>query len=140
MNEFKFQIAEYLVRTIAGILFFFQGYDKIFKVKMSGVINAFMGDAGRHHVPPIIVKISAYYTSIAEFLGGILLILGLFTNYALYALGLDLIIVCFAFSMIEPIWDMKFVFPRLVLICILLLMPSQTNAWSLDCLLDIKTR
>jgi putative oxidoreductase len=137
MSELKFQIAELLVRTFAGILFLFQGYDKLFIVKMKGVISTFALDADRQNIPRFMVTMIAYYTSIVEFFGGAALILGLFTNYTLYLLGLDLLLVGLAFSIMQPMWDMKFVFPRFVLVIALLLMPDGYNTISIDNLLNI---
>ena len=134
--EYKLYIAESFLRIFAGILFFFQGYDKLFKIKMPGVIDTFMGDAYRHHVSRPFVAIIAYYTSIVELVGGALLVFGLFTNYALYALGLDLVLVCFAFSFIEPMWDMKHVFPRFMLVILLLILPMENHKLSLDFLIN----
>ncbi len=136
MTEYKLYIAETMVRIFAGILFFFQGYDKLFKIKMPGVIDTFMADAYRRNISRSFVSLIAYYTSIVEFVGGILLVLGLFSNYALYALGIDLLLVCFAFSFIEPMWDMKHVFPRFLLIILLLLLPLEQNILSLDYLIN----
>lgn len=136
MTEYKLYIAETMVRVFAGILFFFQGYDKLFKIKMPGVIDTFMADASRRNISRPFVSLVAYYTSIVEFVGGILLMLGLLNNYVLYALGIDLLLVCFAFSFIEPMWDMKHVFPRFLLIIFLLLLPLEQNILSLDYLIN----
>ena len=136
MTEYKLYIAETMVRVFAGILFFFQGYDKLFKIKMPGVIDTFMADASRRNISRPFVSLVAYYTSIVEFVGGILLMFGLLNNYVLYALGIDLLLVCFAFSFIEPMWDMKHVFPRFLLIIFLLLLPLEQNILSLDYLIN----
>ncbi|MBP7810009.1 MAG: DoxX family membrane protein [Bacteroidia bacterium] len=136
MQEYKLYIAETMVRVFAGILFFFQGYDKLFKIKMPGVIDTFMRDASRRNISRPLVSLIAYYTSIVEFVGGLLLIVGLLSNYVLYALGIDLLLVCFAFSFIEPMWDMKHVFPRFLLIILLLLLPLEQNILSLDYLIN----
>lgn len=136
MAEYKLYIAETMVRVFAGILFFFQGYDKLFKIKMPGVIDTFMRDASRRNIGRPFVSLVAYYTSIVEFVGGILLVLGLLNNYALYALGIDLLLVCFAFSFMEPMWDLKHVFPRFLLIILLLLLPLEQNILSLDYLIN----
>ena len=140
MNEYKVYIAETLVRVFAGILFFFQGYDKLFKIEMPGVIDTFMADASRRHIGRPIVSIIAYYTSIVEFVGGIFLVFGIFTNYALCALGIDLLMVCFAFSLMEPMWDMKHVFPRFILVILLLLLPLENDKLSLDYLINLKLK
>lgn len=131
-------IAELLVRVFAGVLFLFQGYDKLFRVKLSGVIDAFRDDAQRNNIPGPILTSIALYTSIAEFLGGILLLMGFLTNYALYALGLDLVMVAIAFSYLEPMWDMKHVFPRFVLIVVLLLIPEGYRQLSFDHFFNLK--
>lgn len=136
MSEYKLYAAELLIRSFVGILFLFQGYDKLFRVKMKGVIDTFMNDADRYHVPRPFVSAIAYYTSITEFAGGFLLILGLFTNLTIFALSVDLLMVCFAFSFIEPMWDLKYMFPRLILLVLLLVLPENSNYFSFDNLLN----
>ncbi len=140
MTEYKYYIAESMIRVFAGILFFFQGYDKLFNIKMPGVIDTFMGNAARHHVSRLMVSLLAYYTSVVEFVGGLFLVFGIFTNYTLFALGVDLILVCFAFSFLEPMWDMKHVFPRLLLVFILLILPLEHDKLSLDYLFNLKLK
>lgn len=122
----------FTLRVILGLLFFFQGYDKVFKVKMNGVIDFFKSELGNIKVPNIVLKITTYYTSYIEFLCGALLIIGLFTKYSLYLLGIDLILVVGAFSMIKPMWDMQLLFPRLMLLSILLYLPEEWNNISAD--------
>ena len=131
-------IAELLIRVFVGILFLFQGYDKLFRVKLSGVIETFKDDARNHHVPTSFIKGAAYYTSIAEFFCGLFLLLGLFTNYTLYALGIDLILVAIAFSYVEPMWDLKHVFPRFALLVTLLLLPTEYRIISFDHFFNLK--
>lgn len=122
----------FILRVILGILFFFQGYDKIFRVKISGVIEFFHLEMQRHKVPSFVLVFAAYFTSMAEFIGGGLLILGIFKSLAYYLLGLDLLLVCGAFSMMKPMWDMNMVFPRLVILAILLYLPASWDLVSLD--------
>lgn len=131
----NFQIAEFLLRSFAGILFLFQGYDKLFRVKIKGVIDVFAADADRYHIPRPLLTVVAYYTSLVEFLGGTLLLLGLFRSYALYALGLDLLLVSLAFSYMNPMWDLKHLFPRLLLIAALLLVSENYCRYCLDAFL-----
>lgn len=130
--EFNVQIAEFFVRVFLGFLFFFQGYDKLFVIKMQGVISAFQDDANRHHIPLTILTLISYFTSIAELVGGAFLVFGLFTNYAMYLLGADLLLVCCAFTYMQPMWNMKYVFPRLVMLIFLLLLPEASHHFSLD--------
>ena len=138
MLTYKLEIAECLIRMFTGILFFFQGYDKVFKVKISGVVDNFLEDAEHLHIHKPLVTIVTYFTSFIELVGGSLLIVGLFTNYALLALGFDLVLVCFAFSIIRPMWDMQYVFPRLLLIGFLLFLPNEYTKIALDYFLNIK--
>jgi len=137
MLEYKLQITEVLIRVFTGILFLFQGYDKLFTVKISGVVNTFFEEAEHHHIHKPWVTVIAYYTSIVEFLGGLLLILGLFTNYSLILLGIDMVLVAFAFSVMKPVWDLRHVFPRLMLLVTLLLLPEEWKKISLDFLFKI---
>jgi len=129
-------ILVFILRVILGTLFFFQGYDKVFKVKIDGVIEFFRNESRHVKIPEFILKSSAYFTSYAELIGGTLLILGLFKNYALYLLGFDLIIVVGAFSMLKPMWDVNLLFPRLILLGILLFLPSKWDILSLDFIIN----
>lgn len=138
MLAYKLEITEFIIRVFAGILFFFQGYDKVFKIKISGVVDNFLEDAEHIHIHKPLVTGFTYCTSFIELICGALLIIGLFTNYALLALGFDLVLVCFAFSIIRPMWDMQYVFPRLALITFLLVLPNEYTKIALDYLLNIK--
>jgi putative oxidoreductase len=128
----KFQIAELILRMFCGIIFLYQGYDKLFKVKISGVTEAFMANAHNVHISSLVLKTAATFTSIVEFTCGLMLIIGLFKTIALTLLGLDMIIVGLAFSMLEPVWDMRHVFPRLLLVFFLLILPGEWEFFSLD--------
>jgi uncharacterized membrane protein YphA (DoxX/SURF4 family) len=124
-----------IVRIILGTLFFFQGLDKVFNVKIANVISFFKEEASEKYIPPVLMSTSAYLTSYIEFICGALLIVGLFKTPALYLLGLDLILVSAAFSYLKAMWDMQLLFPRLVLLSALLLFPSEWDLLSLDHLL-----
>lgn len=125
-------VLAFILRIILGILFFFQGYDKVFKVKMKGVIETFQLELGAIHLPKWLLVSSAYFTSYIELIAGILLIIGFLKTYALYLVGLDLIIVTGAFSLMKPMWDMQLLFPRLVILSILLYLPTTCDLFSLD--------
>lgn len=132
----KYQVAELLLRLFCGIIFLFQGYDKLFRVKISGVVNTFQNNAERNNVPRFLLSTVAFYTSVVEFMGGLMLILGLFTNIAILALMSDLVLVSIAFSILEPVWDMRHVFPRFILLTILLVIPANWNLFGLDYLIN----
>jgi uncharacterized membrane protein YphA (DoxX/SURF4 family) len=130
--DFYNQPAAYgLARVILGILFLIQGYDKIFNIKMRGVVQAYELPA-KYPFSNSLVWIGTVFTSFAEFIGGLLLIFGLFTSFSLHLLGIDMVLVVLAMSALNPVWDMKFVFPRLALLFLLLIMPATWNLYSID--------
>ncbi len=126
-----------ILRLTLALLFVFQGFDKVFHLKMKKVAKAFQYELGNKHIPRWIVFTAAIYTSYIELIGGLLLIIGLFKTYALYLLGLDLILVTAAFSIIYPMWDMKMVLPRLFLLGALLYLPQAWDVFSIDYILNI---
>jgi uncharacterized membrane protein YphA (DoxX/SURF4 family) len=125
-------VLAFTLRVILGILFFMQGYDKVVKVKLPGVVKSFRYEFGNVKMPDFILVSAAYFSSLIEFVGGLTLILGLFTKYSLYLLGVDLILVVAAFSLINPVWDMKIVFPRIIIWSVLMVIPETYNKLSLD--------
>ncbi|HWY37426.1 MAG TPA: DoxX family protein [Bacteroidia bacterium] len=132
MFDHKLYYTELIVRVFAGILFFFQGYDKVFKIKLKGVINTFEDEARRDHVPHFMLSIFVYITSFVELIGGVFLIIGLCRDYTLALLSADLILVSIAFSISQAMWDTKYVFPRFALIVTLLMMPDYWSLYSAD--------
>lgn len=130
-----YAIAFLIARVFLGALFLFQGYDKVFKVKIRGVVEAFEAPMEAHHVTRGLLYAAAVYTSWVELICGFLLVIGLFKTIALTLLGIDLIFVAVAFGLIKPMWDMQYVFPRLVLLLLLLLLPVCMDYYSVDSLL-----
>jgi putative oxidoreductase len=135
--DLNFSIAEVFVRCFLGILFLFQGYDKLFVVKIKNVINAFHHETDRKHIPSFLLYFTSYFTSITEFTGGILLITGLFHQYVPIILVINLLIVAIAFSFLRPMWDLQHVFPRVILLTLILLL-SNYFYFGLDTIIFIK--
>ena len=119
-------------RVFLGLLFFFQGYDAVFNVKIKNVINNYESAFENKGIPKIMTITGAWFTSLAELIGGFLLIVGLFRYYALYLLGVDLLIASVAFGIATPMWDTRHVFPRIVILTILLLVPAEIDILNLD--------
>lgn len=131
-------IAAALLRSVTGILFFFQGYDKIFKVKIPNVINAFINPYSTNGSSMrVFIKPAVYISSWLEFVGGAFLFLGFFRMPVLLMLSVDLLFVSIAFSIMKPMWDMQHFFPRMLFIILLLIIPSSWDLFSLDALLGI---
>ncbi len=129
-------VAVWLLRLILGFIFMMQGYGKVFTWGMENVINAeFFNGTFKGILPDFVIQATAYYTSYIELIGGLMLVLGLRVNYALYALGSVLVIVTFGHGLAEPIWNLSHVFPRTVLLIALLILPQEWDKISLDYIL-----
>lgn len=133
MHTYHHEVAVVLIaRVFLGFLFFFQGYDAVFKIKLKGVIDTIEAPLSTLGVPKFFIILGAYFTSYVELIGGFFLIIGFVKYYSLYFLGIDLIIASIAFGITKPMWDMQFVFPRLVLLLFLLVVPSYWDVISID--------
>ena len=132
MAEYAEIIAVFTARVFLGLLFFFQGYDKVFKVKIPGVVRTFEQPYRQTRFPMFLLYAGAAVTSFIELIAGLLLILGLFKYVALYLLAFDLLIAAAGLSLINPMWDLKFSFPRLVLLVFLLVTPPEWDQWMVD--------
>lgn len=123
-QDLNFKIAEVFVRSLLGVLFLFQGYDKLFVVKIRNVVNAFHSETDRKHIPEFLLIFTSYFTSITEFFGGLLLVIGLFHQIIPVILAINLLVVTIAFSFIRPMWDLQHVFPRVILLTLILLLSN----------------
>jgi uncharacterized membrane protein YphA (DoxX/SURF4 family) len=125
----------FFIRTLLGIIFFMQGYGKIFTIGVGRVYEMFFKPFETTFLPKWLIISTAYYTSYIEMIGGFLLIIGLFRKYTLYLLAIDLLIVSFGHGLMEPIWDLSHVMPRAILLAALMLLPSERDKWSADLLI-----
>jgi uncharacterized membrane protein YphA (DoxX/SURF4 family) len=125
-------IAPLLTRVLLGILFFIQGYDKIFNIKIVNVIETIRPAYHKMKLPGFIIVLSSWFTSYIEFTCGLLLIVGLLKYFSLYLLGIDLIIVSFGMSVINSVWNMELVFPRFLLLLFLLIYPAEYDVITLQ--------
>lgn len=125
-------IATLIARVFAGLLFFFQGYDVVFNIKIRNAIGAYEDSFANKGIPKFLTVAGTWYTSFTELICGFLLIAGLFEYPALYLLGLNMVIASIAFGINTPVWDTKHVFPRLLLVILLLAVPHEWNFFSLD--------
>jgi len=135
--ELNFAIAVVTVRVLTGILFFFQGYDKIFNIGMHDLRETISTGLNKKKLPESVVGFIAVYTSWVELIAGFLLIIGFFKLFAVSLLCLNLIIVSIGFSMSKPMWDNNLVFIRLVLLIFLLVVPQDWDIISFDHLFQL---
>ncbi len=129
-------MSSFFVRIILGLIFLMQGFGKVFTWGLDKVYNAdfFLGTFDGM-LPDFVLWATVCYTSFVELIGGFLLVLGLKTDYALYALGTVLIIVTFGHGLAAPIWDLSHVMYRSILLVTLLLLPRDWDRFSIDALL-----
>lgn len=124
--------AAFIARVFLGVLFFLQGYDKVFRIGVKQVIAAVHGPLSEKGLPKFFSTFGSYFTSYVELICGGLLIIGFVKYYCLYLLGFDLFFAALAFGIVDPIWDMKHIFPRLALLIFLMVIPSQWDVISID--------
>lgn len=132
VNQYHIVAAIFIARVFLGILFFFQGYDAIFNIKIKLVIETYHNSLVNKGIPKFLTINASWFTSYTALIGGFLLIIGLFEYSTLYLLGINLIITAIGFGINSPMWDTRFVLPRLMLILFLLIVPQSWDAWSLD--------
>ena len=129
------QVAVLTMRLILGFIFFFQGYGKVFKFGLNAVYNNFFLKPYSELLPDFLLLFTAYYTSIIELVGGLLLIIGLKRDHTLYALASVLVIVSFGHGLKDPIWNLSDVMNRTILLVTLLLLPKNLDRYSVDFLM-----
>lgn len=130
------KIALLTMRLLLGFIFFMQGYGKVFQWGVDNVYQNFFIGTYRELLPDFLIRFTAYYTSYIELICGLLLIIGLKIDWALYALASVLIIVTFGHGLAEPIWDLSHVMFRGILLIGLLLLPKAWDSFSLDALIN----
>ncbi|WP_169301350.1 DoxX family membrane protein [Pontimicrobium aquaticum] len=132
------QIAVLTLRFLLGFIFFFQGFGKVFKFGLENVYQNFFLSSYADIIPEFILYFTAYYTSLAELVGGALLIIGLKIDYTLYILASVLIIVTIGHGLKDPIWDLSHVMFRAILLISILLLPKKWDTISIDSLMTKK--
>jgi putative oxidoreductase len=133
-ESYLLAIAIAFVRICLGILFFFQAYDKVYVAGMKEFTRNVTTGTKRSRIPAVFVKISAYLSSYIELVGGVLLILGVFVSWAYLLLAINLVMVVLGFSFLQPLWDMKHVFPRMAMLAFLMVTPLDYDVFRLSAL------
>lgn len=131
LPTFNQKIAIFTMRVLLGLILLMQGYAKVFKFTIDGVYqNSF--SSFETLLPKFLIIFAAYFTTYVELIGGFLLIIGLFRNWVLYAVGLVLLIVAFGHGLQEGIWDLSHVMYRGMLVFALLLLPEEWDVWQVS--------
>ncbi len=126
-------IAVLTIRLVLGFIFLMQGYGKVFTMGVENVYSAdfFLGTY-QDILPNFLIKLTAYFTSYAELIGGLMLVIGWKRDVALYLLASVLVVVTFGHGLASPIWDLSHVSFRLIPLATLLLLPKEWDRYSLD--------
>lgn len=121
-----------LVRLVLGTLLIMQRYDRLFRVGIRGVADAYRyPDTGSAPPWPMLYA-GIFFTSCIEFFGGILLVLGLFREWLYPLLALDIVIATAGLAWKETMPDLRHIFPRTGLLLALMLLPLNWDGWALD--------
>lgn len=126
----------FMIRVILGSLFFFQAYEKLFRIGLDESYRVFQEDAQRKNVPIWFMKGSVIISSYIELIAGFMLIIGFFQSYAMFLLGINLIMVSIGFGYLQGLWDIRHVFPRIVLLALLYVIYDGPHLWSIDNLIQ----
>ncbi|MBL4594609.1 MAG: DoxX family membrane protein [Flavobacteriales bacterium] len=127
------------LRLLLGFIVLMQGFGKVFTWGVENVYNMpFFHETYKDYLPDFIIHATAYYTSYVELIAGLLIVIGLKRDYALYAMASVLVIVTFGHGLSEPIWNLSHVMYRAILLITLLLLPKGWDQFSLDYLISKK--
>jgi putative oxidoreductase len=133
--EAKYYILELMVRIMLSFLFIFQGYDKIFKVGANAIHEYFSDNFERMNLNPFLGRVLINGSSWVELIGGILLLFGILRIYVLFVLLAEMVLISIFFSWMKPMWDTRHVWPRLVLLVFLIIIPGSWARITLDYLI-----
>ena len=73
INQYHYIIAAFIARLFLGCLFFFQGYDAVFNVRIKNVITTFESDFASKGIPRFLTVTASWFTTLTELIGGALL-------------------------------------------------------------------
>jgi len=133
MNNLSSRAAGILfTRALLGIIFFMQGFGKVFTFTVPIVYDKFFKPFDTTFLPKWLIWATAYYSSYIELIGGFLLVIGLFRKYSMYLLAINLFVVAFGHGLLEPIWDLSHVTPRAIFLIVLLFAPQEWDRWNAD--------
>src|SRR5690348_9879805 len=132
MDQYLIPMITLLVRVVLGMLFFMQGFDKLFRIKIAAVIDATSTPGMERMFGKNILKAAAGLSSWVELLAGALLMLGFQREAALIFLAADMLVIGIIFTLMKPMWDMQFYFPRLAMLVFLAIVPPGWDTWSID--------
>jgi len=128
--------AVFFARAVLGLIFFMAGVWKVFELGPAGHVRRYFLPFQATFLPVWSLWIVGATIPFVELLAGAMVLAGLRTRYALVALGVVLVTATFGHLLAQPLYAFhEHVFPRLVLLIVLLLTPAEYDRFSIDNLL-----
>lgn len=126
--------AIFFCRAILGFIFFMAGIYKCFVMTPFGhARHFFVGPYAGTFLPTWSLWATGTIVPVVELMGGALVLVGFKTRPALLSLGAVLVLVTFGHLLTEPLYEFHtHVIPRLGLLTLVLLLPQEEDAISLD--------
>ena len=133
--------ALFFCRTILGLIFFMAGLYKCFIMTPLGhAQHYFVGPYADTFLPRWSLWATGTAVPVVELVAGALVLVGLKTRPALVALGGVLVLVTFGHLLKDPLYAFHtHVIPRLALLTVVMLLPSEEDALSVDGLMRSRT-
>jgi uncharacterized membrane protein YphA (DoxX/SURF4 family) len=122
----------FFLRTLLGIILFFQGYVKVFVWGLGAVYDNLFKPLEATPLPLGLLQGMTFISSYTELIAGLMLLLGLFRQYAYLVLGGLLLVVAFGQGLLSPGWEMDRLYYTGSMLAALLLLPAHWDTWCLD--------
>ena len=116
-----------------------QGFGKIFTYGVDQLYTMFFLESFKDSIlPEWMLLCTAYFTSYAEAICGLTVMLGLMRYLSYTVLATVLFVVSFGHGLIEPIWNLEHVLFRGILLLPLFFIDGNEDRFSLDHLISTK--
>ena len=120
-------------RLVLGLIFFMAGVYKVFTLTPAGHVQKWFLPFRDTFLPTWSLWAVGLAIPFVELIAGALLLIGWRVYEALLALGMVLVIVTFGHLLHEPLYAFhEHVIPRLALLLFLLVMPRESDLFTLD--------
>jgi len=130
--EYKYGLVECMIRVLTGAIFIIQANDRFKNIQTDSIYDFFRSNFEKLKIPRTLAEIFIHAVNVIELCCGILLMAGLYRNWVLLILLAEMCVISVFFTLIQPMWDMKYLWPRLVLVLFQLLIPDSWSIFSLD--------
>jgi len=120
-------------RLVLGLIFFMAGVWKVFTLGPAGHVQRYFLPFQHTFLPVWSLWAVGFTIPFVELIAGAMVIVGWKTRYALVGLGIVLAIVTLGHLLDQPLYALhEHVIPRLALVLFVLLMPQESDRFSLD--------